>query len=69
MHPSNVVAKTTYLGAGYTSNFVCDFMSDLLQMADAICCICDLVSHTELLPFTHSMRYGVAIWCCNLLCD
>jgi ssDNA-binding Zn-finger/Zn-ribbon topoisomerase 1 len=30
---------------------------------------CDLVSHTELLPFTHSMRYGVAIWCCDLLCE
>jgi hypothetical protein len=42
-------------------------MSDLLQTADAICCICDLVSHTELLPFTHSMQYGVAIWCCDMV--
>jgi hypothetical protein len=59
---------TGWLGAGYTCDFVCDFMSDLLQIADAICCICDLVSHTELLPFTRSMRYGVTIWFCDLLC-
>ncbi len=39
-------------------------MSDLLQIADTIWCICDLVSHTELLPF---MRYGVAI-CCVIWC-
>jgi hypothetical protein len=55
------------LGAGYTSDFVCDFMSDLLQIADAICCICDLVSHLELLPFTRSMQYSVTI-CCAICC-
>jgi hypothetical protein len=33
---------------------------DLLQIADAIWCICDLVSDTELLPFIRSMRYGIA---------
>jgi hypothetical protein len=33
---------------------VCDFMSDL-------------VSHSELLPFARSMRYGVAIWCCDMV--
>jgi hypothetical protein len=27
---------SSYFGAGYTSDFVCDFMSDLLQIADAI---------------------------------
>jgi hypothetical protein len=32
------------LGAGYTCDFVCDFMCDLLHIADAIWCICDLVS-------------------------
>jgi hypothetical protein len=36
---------------------------DLLQIADAIWCICDLVSDTDLQPFTRSMRYRVAIWC------
>jgi hypothetical protein len=61
--------KYLSIWAGYTSEFVCYFMSDLLQIADAIWSICDLVSHTELLPFTRSMRYGVAIWCCDLLCD
>jgi hypothetical protein len=60
-----VIGHQKCLGAGYTSDFVCDFMSDLLQIAYAIWCICDLVSHTELLPFTRSMRYGVAICCAN----
>jgi hypothetical protein len=38
---------------------VCDFMCDLLQIADAICCVCDLVSDSELLPFTRTMRFAV----------
>jgi hypothetical protein len=36
--------KDFFLGADYTSDFVCDFMCNLLHIADAICCICDLVS-------------------------
>jgi hypothetical protein len=61
--PKPNLARNLVLGAGYTSDLVCDFMSDLLQIADAIWCICDLVLHTELLPFTRIMRYRVAIWC------
>jgi hypothetical protein len=57
----HIVTQLKALGAGYTSDFMCDFMSDLLQIADAIWCICNLVSHTALLPLTRSMRYGVAI--------
>jgi hypothetical protein len=42
----------------------------ILQMRFVVSAIiCDLESQTELLPFTRSMRYGVAIWCCNLLYD
>jgi hypothetical protein len=63
------VNVTFRLGAGYTSDFVCDFMSNLLQIADAIWCICDLVSHTEMLPLHVAcnmvLRYGVAICCAN----
>jgi hypothetical protein len=55
------------LGADYTSYFMCDFMCDLLQIADAIRCICDLVSEMDLLPFTSSMRYRIAI-CCAMWC-
>jgi hypothetical protein len=69
MYFPSLRALCCVLGAGYTSDFVCDFMSDLLQIADAIWCICDVVSHTELLPFTRSMLFGVAIWCCDLLCE
>jgi hypothetical protein len=47
---------------------VCDFMCDLLHIADAICCICDLVSaKNHFLSFfctKSQMRFGVdAIWC------
>jgi hypothetical protein len=47
---------------------VCDFMCDLLHIADAIWCICDLVSHNNhFLSFFRTksqMRFGVdAIWC------
>jgi hypothetical protein len=42
-------------------------MCDLLQIADAIRCICDLVSDMVLWPFTRSMRYRVAI-CCAMWC-
>jgi hypothetical protein len=34
-------------------------MCDLLHIADAICCICDVVSDTELLPITHTMQFHV----------
>jgi hypothetical protein len=39
--------------------FAANRRCNLLQIADAICCICDLVSDTELLPFTRTMRFAV----------
>jgi hypothetical protein len=52
------------LGADYTSNFVGDFMCDLLNIADAICCICDLVSDkNSFLSFLAPNRR------CDLVCD
>jgi hypothetical protein len=65
---SDICLHIKVLGADYTSDFVCNFMCDLVQITDAIWCICDLVSDTELLLFTRSMRHWVAIWfaisCC-----
>jgi hypothetical protein len=51
------------IGADYTSDFFFDFMSDLLHIAGAIWCICDLLSDkNHFLSFFLSksqMRFGV----------
>jgi hypothetical protein len=43
----------------HRKDFVCDFMCNLLHIASAIYCICDLVSVTELLPITRTMQFCV----------
>jgi hypothetical protein len=55
--PNELIVSS--LGRDYTSDFVRDFMCDLLHIADAIRCICHLVYDTDLLPITHSMRFCV----------
>jgi hypothetical protein len=41
-----------------------DFVSDLLQIADAICCICDLLSDKN-----HFLSFFAPNRRCDLVCD
>jgi hypothetical protein len=51
-------------GADYTINLVRDFISDLLPIADAICCICDLLPNKN-----HFLSFFAPNRGCDLVCD